>query len=269
MKSSRRKPVQRYHDRVAHRYDDIYDDAYWRWHDTLTWDYLKPHLPASLGDPIIDLGCGTGKWGLRIAQSGYRVTCVDISIKMVETVRGKVEELGLADRVTCRQADLINLSALPAEHFALAIALGEPLCSADPPARAMKEIRRILKPGGRLIATFDNSLNALEHYLEKGQVDNLDRFLRDGKTNWITQDHGERFELQTFTPRQLAKLFAAARFEVLEMLGKTVLPMRRYRELLDDKTACRKLLQIEKKLARDPDALGRAAHVQVAAVKIS
>lgn len=268
MKGPRRKSVQRYHDRVAHQYDDIYEDAYWRWHDTLTWDYLKPHLPTSLGEPVLDLGCGTGKWGLRVAQSGFHVTCVDISIKMVEMVRQKATELGLSDKVSCLQADIIDLAALPREHFGLALAFGEPLCSTASIGKALKEIHHTLKPAGKLIATFDNRFAALDHYLEKADPDQLARFLESGRTHWLTREQTEQFELQTFTPRQLTRLLTTAKFEVLEVLGKTVLPMRQYREQLEDKAAFRKLLAIERKLARDPDAVGRAAHIQITAQRL-
>lgn len=51
--------MQKYHDRVAPRYDHSYDDGFWKWHDLLTWDYVKPHLPHDLTAEIADLGYGT------------------------------------------------------------------------------------------------------------------------------------------------------------------------------------------------------------------
>ncbi len=267
MSKRKRQAVQRYHDRVAHRYDDIYDDLYWRWHDKLTWEYLKPYLPRSPNAAIVDLGCGTGKWGIKIARSGFAVTCVDISTKMVETARRKVGELDLQREVSCLQADLADLSKLPAEHFALATAFGEPLCSVDSPAGALKQIRRILEPGGLLVGTIDNRLNGFELYLEKGDTAGLVEYAKTGRTHWLTKDHHERFELNTFTPGQWRRLLEKAKFEVVEIVGKTVLPMRRYRSLLEDKDAYTRLLKLERKLARDADGLGRAAHLQFVARK--
>ncbi len=94
----RNKPaVQKYHDRVAGRYDASYEDAFWQLHDALTWDYLRPFLPADLSAPMLDLGCGTGKWALNLLRSGYRVACVDISGAMVAQAREKIEAAGAAD----------------------------------------------------------------------------------------------------------------------------------------------------------------------------
>ncbi len=267
MSRSRHKAVEAYHDRVAHKYDDIYDDLYWRWHDTLTWDYLKPHLPIRQSEPIIDLGCGTGKWGLKMAHSGYAVTCLDISHKMVDVVRRKASESGLEQKVTCVRADLMDLSELPSAHFALATAFGEPLCSVDSPARALKQIGGLLKPDGLLVGTIDNRLAGVDFYLERGDVDGLEKFIKTGRTHWLTKAKAEQFELHTQTPKQLGKLLSDAGFEVVELLGKTVLPVRSYRQLLEDKAQFRKLLALEKKLARDSDAVSRAAHFQFVARK--
>jgi ubiquinone/menaquinone biosynthesis C-methylase UbiE len=313
MPKSRRSSVERYHDRVAHRYDTIYDDAYWQWHDALTWDYLKPHLPRNLDDPVIDLGCGTGKWGRKLLHSGYRVTFLDISREMLDQAQTKlVDSRGLSGRMgttgsidqsrdrkgeeshrivsqedesadardrQCRDrtgtvhasrasfihADLVDLTVIPDGSFALAAAFGDPICCASSPQKALKQIHRILRPDGMLVATFDHRLAAIDHFLEKGDPGELARFLRDGKTNWLTKDRGERFELHTFDPSDIRKLMTDAGFEIVEMIGKTVLPMRRHRHLLENAEARRAWMKIEKSLSRDPDAIGRASHIQIAA----
>ena len=49
------------------------------------------------------------------------------------------------------------------------------------------------------------------------------------------------------------------------MMGKTVLPLRYHRALLAEPAGRRKLATLEKRLCRDPSAVGRAPHVQIAA----
>jgi len=262
MSKPKRPAVQRYHDRVAPRYDSSYDDDYWQWHDALTWDYLKPYLPRDANSHVLDLGCGTGKWGARLAKSGYAVTSVDISIRMVDQARKKIEPLDPHGKCRYVQADLCDLSALPEAAFALAVAIGDPIGCADSPKKAMKQIRKRLVDGGLLVATLDNQLAALDFYLQQGDADTLGRFLRDGRTHWLTKDQDERFTIHTFTPGDLRALAAGSGFEVVEMVGKTVLPMRHHRHLLETPQAKRTWARVEKKLARDPDALSRAGHLQ-------
>jgi len=253
-----------YHDRVAPRYEHIYSDAWWQWHDGLTWEYLKPLLPADLRAPVIDLGCGTGKWGRRLLKSGYAVTFLDASAGMLEQARRLVEASGGGDRASWVRADLMDLSSLPADHFALATAMGEPLCSTEKPAHALRQIARCLRPGGVLVATFDNRVACLDHYVEQGDLDGLEEFVRTGRTHWLTRDRREQFEIHTFTAGQLRGLFARAGLEILGIIGKTVLPMRSCRSLLEDPEVRRRLARIEKRLSGEPENLGRCAHLQVA-----
>lgn len=262
----RNKPaVQKYHDRVARRYDASYEDAYWQVHDALTWAYLKPHLPRDLSLPVLDLGCGTGKWGIKLLQSGFAVTFVDISGAMVERARAKVAELGLERRAEFVQADLCDLAALPANTFAFAAALGDPIGCASSPAKAVKEIAKRMRPGGVLVATFDNKLAALDFYLSAGSADDMEAFLRNGRTHWLTQDEAEQFPIHTYTPEEAARLLTAAGFAVVELRGKTVLDLRKNQGLLADGEQRRRWQRIEQQISRDRDALGRAGHLQVVA----
>ena len=264
MARTRRSSVQRYHDRVAGRYDQTYADSYWAWHDALTWDYLKPFLPRDMSARVVDLGCGTGKWGAKLVKSGYSVTSVDISQQMLDQARRKMARLDRGGRAEFLQADLCDLSALPPRGFALAIALGDPIGCTASPATALKQIRRILRADGTLVATFDNRLAGIDYYLSKGDRSALARFLRNGKTHWLTRDVEERFPIFTFTPGDVRLLVETAGFEVLDIVGKTVLSMRHYRSLLATSQDRRGWARIEKSLCRDSAAMGRAPHIQVA-----
>ncbi|MDM8007673.1 MAG: class I SAM-dependent methyltransferase [Phycisphaerae bacterium] len=267
MARRRRSGNQRYHDRVAGRYESIYDDAYWQWHDTLTWEHLKRLIPADLSSPVADLGCGSGKWGRRLLKSGYRVTFVDLSAKMLDEARRQVEEMGVADKAEFIQADLADLSALPEGHFGLAMAMGEPIGLTESPQHAMRQITRCLASGGVLVATLDNRVPCVDYYLEKGDREGLERFVRSGRTHWLTRDPSEQFEIHTFEPKGVERLVAEAGLTMLDMIGKTVLPMRHHRELIEDATERRRWVKIEQRLAGDPANFGRCAHLQFAARK--
>src|SRR5687768_9851054 len=200
---------RRYHDRVARQYDAIYDDPYWAFHDELTWRLIKPHLPRDATAACADLGCGTGKWGLKLLKSGFATTFVDHSGSMIEQARAKAEEkLGAkSKRATFVVGDIVDLPDVPSESFALTVAMGDPLSICSDPQRAANEMHRMSAPGGVVVATADNKLAAIDHYVERGNLDALEEFVRAGRTRWLTPDEREQFELTTFTPGTLRRLF--------------------------------------------------------------
>lgn len=251
---------------MARQYDSIYDDPFWEFHDELTWRLIKPHLPRDLSSRCADLGCGTGKWGLKLLKSGFAVTFLDSSAAMIEQVRGKVEAMGpKAQRAALVVADIVEMAPVESAQFDLILAMGDPLSICTNPTAATREFARICKPGGIVIATADNKLAAIDHYVERGNLDVLEEFIQSGRTEWLTQDPRERFELTTFTPDSLRKLFERSGFEVLGITGKTIIPARQNKKLLESPDAIERLLKLEQSLATDPASAGRAGHLQIVA----
>lgn len=260
---------KRYHDRVARQYDAIYDDPYWEFHDRLTWNHIKPHLPRELSAECADLGCGTGKWGMKLLKSGFATTFLDHSGAMIEKTRTNLAELqeSKSRKATLVIGDIVEMPALPTERFALVLAMGDPLSICSDPARAAREMFRIARPGGIVIATADNKLAALDHFVERGNLDVLEEFVRSGRTNWLTKDEREQFVLTTFTMQSLRKLFAKAGFEVIDLIGKSVIPVRDNKRLLEAPGAIERLIRLEEELQKDPAAGARAGHLQIVVKK--
>jgi hypothetical protein len=129
-------------------------------------------------------------------------------------------------------------------------------------------MHRISKPGGVVIATADNKLAALDHFVERGNLDELEQFVQTSRTHWLTQDQREQFELKTFTPATLRRSFEQAGFEVVQLVGKPVIPVRQNRRLLASPDAVQRLLRMEQELNRDPASAARAAHLQITARKL-
>jgi ubiquinone/menaquinone biosynthesis C-methylase UbiE len=258
---------RRYHDRVARQYDAMYDDPYWEFHDRLTWAAIKPHLPRDASAKCCDLGCGTGKWGLRLLKSGFPTTFVDHAAAMIEQVRAKLQSNPRAAKATLLVADIVDLTEIESDQFNLILAMGDPLSICHDPAKAARQMNRIAAPGATVIATADNKLAALEYYLQRNDLDGLEKLIRTGKTHWLTPDPREQFELTTFTPADLRRLFEHAGFEVISITGKTILPMRVFKQLLADGAAFDRLIDLEAELTKDPTSAARAGHLQIIARK--
>ena len=77
-------------------------------------------LAGSQGDPILDLGCGTGRVTFHLARLGYRVVGVDNSDEMLQRARRKLAKQPFNPKqVALHQADVTHLAL--GERFKLAI----------------------------------------------------------------------------------------------------------------------------------------------------
>jgi SAM-dependent methyltransferase len=99
-------------DRYASAYDALYHDKdYGREADFID-GLLKGHGGLSTRE-ILDVGCGTGRHAIGLAERGYRVHGVDLSEYMLSRARVRVAELPASVR------DLLSFSVGDARHLDL------------------------------------------------------------------------------------------------------------------------------------------------------
>jgi SAM-dependent methyltransferase len=70
--------------------------------------------------PLLELGCGTGRVAVALAEAGFRVTAVDVSPGMLDVCRASALARGVSDRVTAVQADMRDLGNIPPGPYNLA-----------------------------------------------------------------------------------------------------------------------------------------------------
>jgi len=111
---------------------------------------LAMAAPAS-GERVLDVACGTGLVAFDAARAvgpAGAVVGVDLSGQMVEAARLRASKKALSN-VRFARMDAESL-ALPDASFDLALcALG--LMYVPDPERAVREMRRVLRPGGRMV----------------------------------------------------------------------------------------------------------------------
>ena len=100
---------------------------------------------------VLDVACGTGLVAFAAAEEvgpDGRVVGVDLSGRMVDAARRRAQERS-STRVTFVRMDAESLD-LPDADFDVALcALG--LMYVPDPAQALREMRRVLRPGGRVV----------------------------------------------------------------------------------------------------------------------
>lgn len=108
---------------------------------------LTAQLDLQPDSHVLDVGSGIGGTARFIASTyGCRVTGIDLTEEYVETARALTDRVGLADRVTFRQASALELpfpaagfDAVCMLHVGMNIEDKDTLCA---------ELARVLRPGG-------------------------------------------------------------------------------------------------------------------------
>lgn len=138
---------------------DIYDSVY---------SYLREDIPFYVeearhaGSPVLELGCGTGRVSIPIAQAGIDIVGLDSSTAMLDVARGKLHRLqGRGGSVTLVKADMrdfspendadshlldkkFNLTIIPFRGFLS-------LLTVEDQMRTLRTVSEHLAPGGKLI----------------------------------------------------------------------------------------------------------------------
>jgi SAM-dependent methyltransferase len=117
------------------------------------WDALRLRAGARL----LDAGCGSGQFAIAFAALGAQVSGVDLSPEMIRRAREHAASHGVA--VEWRSGDITCLSDPDAVYDAVHARVVLPFVP-DVPA-ALRELRRVLQPGGRLLASVPGALSPI------------------------------------------------------------------------------------------------------------
>jgi demethylmenaquinone methyltransferase / 2-methoxy-6-polyprenyl-1,4-benzoquinol methylase len=106
------------------------------------WRRETARAVVSPGDRVLDVCCGTGDLALAAVEAGGRVTGIDFSERMLERARSKSAE------VEWVEGDALAMP-FAAEWFD-AVTVGFGVRNLPELERGLAELRRVLRPGGRV-----------------------------------------------------------------------------------------------------------------------
>jgi demethylmenaquinone methyltransferase/2-methoxy-6-polyprenyl-1,4-benzoquinol methylase len=171
------------------------------------WRRITAEAVVRPGDTVLDACCGTGDLAIADARAGGRVTGLDFSEQMLERARRKAPELEWI------AGDLL---ALPFEDASFdAVTVGFGVRNVDDLERALRELRRVLRTGGRLgileITRPRGLLSPFYRLWFDAVIPLLGKLVPGGSAYTYLPASVRRFP----GPEELATLIAAARFDAV------------------------------------------------------
>lgn len=130
------------------RYDAWYETPLGEAAHRLEKDLIFSLANVKKGDKALDAGCGTGNYSIELSKKGAITTGLDNSPELLALAVAKSKKEGLA--INFIQADALAMSALPDGYFDLVLSIGM-LCFVKEREKSLVEMRRVLRPGGRLV----------------------------------------------------------------------------------------------------------------------
>jgi ArsR family transcriptional regulator len=154
--ASRRSKSQEFFSSSAGQWDRVRDELFGD-------RFYLVALAAFAGSDwtVGDLGCGTGQVAAALARFVERVIAVDESAAMLQAARKRLRG---TDNVDLRRGELESLPIDDARLDAATLMLV--LHHVPEPARALLDVARVLKPGGRLLLV-DMLPHDREHYRQQ------------------------------------------------------------------------------------------------------
>ena len=204
--------------------------------------FLIEQLKLPKGASILDVGCGTGRHSVALAQYGFAVTGIDLSDDMLEKARARAT--ASKTHATFLQCDATTFTSEPVFDAAIGLcegAMGLLGQGDDPMERDLTVLRNIhaaLKPNGQLIV---NALNVFRLARKVGQDEEADTFDVMSQTTcnkMVFKTPEGPVEIpcreRMFTPTEFALMLRVAGFAVEHVWGGTAGNWRRGPMELDE-----------------------------------
>jgi demethylmenaquinone methyltransferase/2-methoxy-6-polyprenyl-1,4-benzoquinol methylase len=135
-------------DRTAERYD-LLNDVLSAGQDRLWRRIVAAAVGAGTGDLVLDLAAGTGSSTRSLARAGARCVACDFSLGMLRVGAARHGGWSSAGGVSFVAGDALRLPFAAASFDVVTISFG--LRNVADTGRALREMWRVTKPGGRLV----------------------------------------------------------------------------------------------------------------------
>lgn len=133
-------------DEISGSYDSWYNTKLGAFADKVEAELVMGKSRLLSGMQVLDAGCGTGNFSIKLAKLGCRVTGIDVSSGMLEEALKKQKEYG--GLLDFKVMDVYSID-FPDNYFDAAFSMAQFEFLEDR-EKALNELLRVVKPGGRV-----------------------------------------------------------------------------------------------------------------------
>ena len=164
-----------------------YDDRRWntpagKYNDTIQKEIVLDLIGNCNNIRVLDIATGTGRFALEIAKSGAHIIALDSSSNMLDATKLKFQSNGLIEQLDAKQG---LATEIPVDDNSVDVCVCiNALNHIERYLDVLKEIYRVLKPGGLSITSYTNWMSP---YMPFGLWVNLRKtsVTRDVYTKWF------------------------------------------------------------------------------------
>jgi SAM-dependent methyltransferase len=205
------RPSQGLYSALAPTYEKHFEVPRRRAYDTLAWERVRALLPER--GPVVDAGCGVGRWVDRLVAAGHTVIGIEQS-------PGMLAELRRADRpgFTLVAGSMETAEIKPASA-GMVMALGSLQYTSDPEA-TIRRFARWVRPGGRVVVLVDSLVALVLELLRDGRPAEAVERLRTRMGVW--RQDGQHADMHLLDAARLRRAFEAVGLTDVEVNGLLV-----------------------------------------------
>jgi ubiquinone/menaquinone biosynthesis C-methylase UbiE len=255
--------------------------AFWKLSDDLVTAVIKKHIPDLLSPEqvILDAGGGTGRWVCdlsKIYKSSFIV--YDLSQDMLGVAKKNILHAGIGDRVKLVQGDLTDMSIIPDNSVDYIVSIYSPISFVYEKEKAISELFRILKKGGKLIIMGHGFYNALASKINNYQAPVTELNMMDTESMVKWGDHVPK--LNIFSKESMEKLLIDRGFDIVTTYGLPVFiqpgpedwdalnkEKSRISKALENKEFYRQVFELEMEHNSKPEVANRGMNIFTVAKK--
>lgn len=216
----------------------------------------------------MDLGGATGVYSFPLAQNGYKMYLADLSEKLIEQAKEKIQKENITNIVSCDIVNAIDLSIYEDKEFDVVVLFGPLYHLLDNVERekCVKEVYRVLKNDGLVFASFvpyfSGSIAIVDRYFrhpEQVNIRNLEEVFNTGKfNNLINKGFQEGYYP---TSIEIEKLFSN-KFDKIDMFSIRGFGYEKEDNLysIEDKNMFDKIINLIDKTSRSREIIETCGH---------